>query len=70
MRNIRLETLQLLDKATTHTRQCQMSPGQEAMASSLRGHCSTLASAAAVVGRGGCKNTSMPGILQCASKKI
>lgn len=47
MKNIGLETLQLLDKATTHTRRCQMSPGQEARASSPRGHRSAPAPAAA-----------------------
>lgn len=47
MKNIRLETLQLLDKATTHTRRCQMSPGQEARASSPQGHRSAPAPAAA-----------------------
>lgn len=53
MKNIRLETLQLLDKATTHTQRCQMSPGQEARASSPRGHCSAPAPAAAAGGKGG-----------------
>lgn len=74
MKNMRLETLQLLDKATTHRRRCQMSPGQEARASSPRGHRSAPAPAATAGGKGGewvgCKNTSAPGILQLASKKI
>lgn len=59
MKNIRLERLQLLDKATTHTPPCQMSPGQEARASSPQGHCSMPAPATAVGGKGGAVKTPL-----------
>lgn len=59
MKNIRLERLQLLDKATTHTLPCQMSPGQEARASSPQGHRSTPAPATAMGGKGGAVKTPL-----------